>query len=350
MEENKKENVLKTILKKEVIISLVIGLLLGLIIMFFINGGAKAIVSGKILTTGSLYEKMKEYNSIDVVLEKVDGIILNKKYKLDEDELEDLGNTADTYIEQYEAYGYTQEEFLKQNGFDNYDDFIEYLGLDYKRSLYVYDYLETQLEENAVKNYYEENAFGKVNTKHILAKISDNMTEEQALTIANDIISRLNSGEDFDELATEYTTKYPKDVITEDLGEMGAFDNLETSYVEGMKKLEVGKYSTEPVKTSYGYHVIYCVDKTEKSKEISAKDKMAIIDMLATEEGLSLDEATYYKALIKMRDEAGLKIFDKEFKTKYEEFCAPFVEDEEHNHSEHGNETEVDVSLDSATE
>jgi len=318
--------------------------------MFFINGGAEAMVSGKILTTGSLYEKMKEYNSIDVVLEKVDGIILNKKYKLDEDELEDLRNTADTYIEQYEAYGYTQEEFLKQNGFDNYDDFIEYLGLDYKRSLYVYDYLETQLEENAVKNYYEENSFGKVNTKHILAKISDNMTEEQALTIANDIISRLNSGEDFDALVSEYTTNYPNSVITEDLGEMGAFDNLETSYVEGMKKLEVGKYSTEPVKTSYGYHVIYCVDKTEKSKEISGKDKMGIIDILATEKGLALDEATYYKALIQMRDEAGLKIFDKEFKTKYEEYCEPFVEDEEHNHSKHGNETEVDVSLDSATE
>lgn len=345
MEENKKENVFKKIFKKEIIISLVIGLLLGLLIMFFLNGGTEVIVSGKILTTKSLYEQMKKYNSIDVVLEKVDTTILSKKYKLDENEIKDLRDTADQYIEQYEAYGYTQEEFLKQNGFENYDDFVEYLGLDYKRSLYVYDYLEAKLEENAVKNYYEKNAFGKVNTKHILAKFSDTMTEEQASAIANDIISRLNAGEDFDTLATEYTTNYPNDVITEDLGEMGAFDNLETSYVDGMKKLEVGKYSTEPVKTSYGYHVIYCVDKTEKTEEISAKDKMAIIDVLATEKGLTLDEATYYKALIQMREEAGLKFFDKEFKTKYEEYCEPYVEveEEEHDHSEH--ETDVEVPL-----
>lgn len=350
MEENKKENVLKKLLKKEVIISLVIGLLLGLLIMFFVNFGAEAFVSGKFITEGKLYNKMKDYYSIDLVLENVDNTILNKKYDLAEDELDELRKTADTYIEQYEAYGYTQEEFLKQNGFENYDDFVEYLGLDYKRSLYVYDYLETQLEENAVKNYYEENAFGKVNTKHILAKFSDTMTEEQALTIANDIISRLNAGEDFDTLANEYTTKYVNDVITEDLGEMGAFDNLETSYVDGMKKLEAGKYSTEPVKTSYGYHVIYCVDKTEKTDEISAKDKMAIIDVLATEKGLTLDETTYYKTLIQMREEAGLKFFDKDFKEKYEEYCEPYVEVEEEEHDHVEGETDVEVSLNTPEE
>ena len=343
MEENKKENVFKKIFKKEIIISLVIGLLLGLLIMFFVNFGAEAFVSGKIITEGKLYNKMKDYYSIELVLENVDRTILNKKYDLAQDELDELRKTADTYSEQYEAYGYTQEEFLKQNGFENYDDFIDYLGLDYKRSLYVYDYLETKLEENAVKNYYEENAFGKVNTKHILVKRTDTMTEEQALTIANDIISRLNAGENFDTLTTEYTTNYPNNVITEDLGEMGAFDNLETSYVEGMKKLEAGKYSTEPVKTSYGYHVIYCVDKTEKTEEISAKDKMAIIDVLATEKGLTLDEATYYKALIQMREDAGLKFFDKDFKEKYEEYCEPYAEVDEED------ETEVDISLDSAT-
>lgn len=329
-EEIKEENVFKKLLKKEIIISLVVGLLLGLIIMFFVTGGFAAIVNGKVITTGSLYNKMKDYYSINLVLEDVDAKILNKKYKLSDEELNEIKETADNYIKQYANYGYTQEQFLEENGFADYDEFLEYLEVDYKRTIYFYDYLETKLEENAVKNYYDEHAFGKVNTKHILTKTSDDMTDDQALALANDIIARLNNGEDFDTLAEEYTTNYPDNVITEDLGEIGAFDNIEDSYLNAAKELEVGKYSQTPVQTSYGYHVIYCVDKKEKTGEISYGDKMAIVETLAEDEEIEVNDTTYYQALIQMRKEAHLKFFDKDLKTKYEEYCALYVvEDEE---------------------
>lgn len=327
MEEEKKENVFKKLLKKEVIISLVVGLLLGIIITFFVTGGVEAIVDGKLITASGLYNKMKDYYSISLVLEDVDAKILNKKYELSDDELNELKETANNYIAQYEDYGYTQEEFLEQNGFESYDDFVEYLEVDYKRSIYFYDYLETKLEENAVKNYYDENAFGKVNTKHILVSSSDDMTEDQSLTLANEIIARLNNGEDFDTLAEEYTTNYPDNVITEDLGEMGAFDYLEDAYVNAMKELEVGGHSQTPVQTSYGYHVIYCVDKKEKTEEISASDKMTIIGTLAEEAGIEVDDTAYYKALIQMREDEGLKFFDKDLKEKYEEYCKQYEEE-----------------------
>lgn len=335
--EIKKENVFKKLFKKEVIISLVVGLILGLIIMFFVANGIEGYASGKLITNGSLYNKMKDYFSINLILDDVDTTILNKKYKLTEEEIDEFKKTADEYIEQYEMYGYSQEDFLSENGFNSYDSFVEYLGLNYKRSLYVYDYIEKQLEENAVKNYYNEHAFGKVNTKHILVKTSDTMDDAKALALANDIISRLNGGEDFEALATEYKANYDGTIIKEDLGEMGAFSNLEEAYVNGMKELEIGKYSTTPVKTSYGYHVIYCVDKTEKTEEIPSKDKMAIIDVLANEADLTLDDTTYYKALIQMREDAGLKFFDKNFKEKYEDYCEPYVEAEE-------DETELEIS------
>lgn len=329
-EEIKEENVFKKLLKKEIIISLVVGLLLGLIIMFFVTGGFAAIFNGKVITTGSLYNKMKDYYSINLVLEDVDAKILNKKYKLSDEELNEIKETADNYIKQYANYGYTQEQFLEENGFADYDEFLEYLEVDYKRTIYFYDYLETKLEENAVKNYYDEHAFGKVNTKHILTKTSDDMTDDQALALANDIIARLNNGEDFDTLAEEYTTNYPDNVITEDLGEIGAFDNIEDSYLNAAKELEVGKYSQTPVQTSYGYHVIYCVDKKEKTEEISYGDKMAIVETLAEDEEIEVNDTTYYQALIQMRKEAHLKFFDKDLKTKYEEYCALYVvEDEE---------------------
>lgn len=324
-EENKKENVFKKLLKKEIIISLIIGLALGLIIMFFTNGGLAATVNGKTITIRSLYNEMKNYYSINLVLEDVDAKILNKKYKLNDDELNEIKETADKYIKQYEAYGYTQETFLKENGFESYDDFMEYLAVDYKRTIYFYDYLETKLEKDAVKTYYDEHAFGKVNTKHILVKTSDTIDDAQALALANDIISRLNGGEDFNTLAEEYTTNYPDNIITEDLGEIGAFDSIEETYINAMKELEVGKYTETPVQTSYGYHVIYCIDRKDKTKEISHKDKMAIVGVLAEEKGLDVDDTTYYQALIQMREKANLKFFDKGLKTKYEEYCAQYT-------------------------
>lgn len=341
MKENKIVNVFKKILTKEIIISLVVGLILGTVIMFFISNGFEAFVSGKFITKGKLYNKMKNYYSIDLILENVDAEILNKKYKLSEDDLKSVKETADNYIEQYEMYyGYTEEEFLSENGFKDYDSFVEYLSIDYKRTIYAYDYLETKLKENAVKTYYDENAFGKVNNKHILVKISENMNETQALNLANEIIGKLKEGQEFDTLATEYTTNYSESVITEDLGKIGAFDNLEDAYVNALKELETGKYTETPVKTSYGYHVIYCVDKEEKTDKISYGDKMAIINKLASEEGIKLDTETYNKALIQMREEAGLKFFDKSFKEKYEKYCEPYVEQEEEDADIETNVTE----------
>lgn len=326
MEENKKENVLKKILKKEVIISLVVGLLVGAGIMFFVNGGFVARVGGKTITTGSLYNKMKDYYSINLVLEDVDAAILNKKYHLTEGEIDDMKTMADKYISQYEQYGYSEEEFLSENGFEDYDAFVDYLSLDYKRTVYFYDYLETKLEDNAVKTYYDENAFGKISNKHILITTSDDMTDEQALAVANEIIGRLNDGEDFDTLAKEYLEKYPNNEVNEDLGEVGAFDNLETEYIDALKTLEKDKYTETPVKTSYGYHVIYCTNKTEKTEEISRDDKMAIVNILA-EDIMNEDSNLYYKTLINMRKESNLKFYDKDLKTKYEEYCAQYVDE-----------------------
>ncbi len=328
--ENEKENILKKLLKKEIIISLVVGLILGLIIMFFVNGGIVARVGGQLVTAKSLYNNMKDYYSISLVLEDIDEKILDKKYQLSEEDKNYIKETADGYISQYEEYGYTEEDFLTENGFSDYEDFCKYLETDYKRTIYFYDTLEkTKLGSDDVKNYYNENAFGKVNTKHILVQTSDDMTDEQALALANEIITKLNDGGEFDALAEEYTTNYPENVITEDLGEIGAFDSIESSYIEAAKELEVGAYTETPVETSYGYHVIYCVDKKEKTEDISGMDRIAIITNLINEAGIEIDDTEYYKVLIQMREDANLKFFDKELKTKYDKYCEQYLETDE---------------------
>ena len=344
---NFKETITKWIKEKTVfalIIAIVLGLIIGCLIMYFVNRGVLvARVNGKTITSNSIFKRMKNYYSIDLFLEDIDSAILNNKYKLDDEERKDLEKTAKKYMEMYaQYYGLTEAEFLSQNGFKDLDEFVDYLSLDYKRTVYYDDYLEKQLEENAVENYYNENAFGKVNTKHILVQVSDNMSEEKAKTIANEIIEKLNDGKSFEDVSEEYTNLYPEDIITEDLGEQGAFDRLEQAYIDGMKALNKGEYSKEPVKTSYGYHVIYCVDKTEKTEKISRKDRNAIIETLATSI-TSADSNLYYKALIEMRKNAKLKFYDKDIDKKYTEYCEKYVDEEDETASYTIDTSDVDT-------
>ena len=84
-----------------------------------------------------------------------------------------------------------------------------------------------------------------------------------------------------------------------------------------LKKMEDNTYSEEPVKTSYGYHVIYRIDqkKTPKLKEV----KETIIKNLITNKKAE-DENILYKALIQLREDNKIDFKDTVMKDKYNDY------------------------------
>ena len=190
------------------------------------------------------------------------------------------------------------------------------MKLDYRRNLYCTDYFKTIISNDKVEEYYNNNEiYGTISTKHILVKISDDVTDAQALAKANEIIAKLNSGKSFDEVSKEYA----ETEITEDVN----FDSFEASlyaanYVNAAKSLEVGAYTKEAVKTDYGYHVIYCVSKAEKPTLDQATDK--IINALESDLEEE-DQYIRYKALIKLREENNVKFKDKNYQEQYKDYC-----------------------------
>lgn len=321
------ENVIKeekksVFAKKEVWISGVIGLLLGAIIMFllYIAGVPKfgnetiATVKGGNVKKNDLYNEMKKSDAINHALNVFDDVILKNKYKLTSDQEKEIQDQADYYISTYQTYGYTEEEFLKGYGFESKEDFINDLTLSYKRDLYYVDYLKTKIDQDEIQKYYDENVYGEINTKHILVETSDEVTDEQAKAKAKEIIAKLDSGKLFDEVAEEYGDA----VIYEDLGYNGFDSGLATEYVEASKALENGTYSKEPVKTDFGYHVIYKVDQKDKPSLEEATN--SIVKIL----GKKLESKDPYikeKALIKMREDSKLKFKDSKYKEEYKEYC-----------------------------
>ena len=275
-------------------------------------------VNGETITADDLYTNMKEYYSVNILLNEIDNMILTEKYPENDEMLKEVQNTAEYYYNIYKQnYGYPKEDFLSNYGFASEEDFIKSLKLDYRRNKYYEEYAESLVAEKEIDKYYENEVFGDVDSKHILVKIdkdSENgLSDEEAKKLAKEIISKLNEGKTWDEVVKEYGDK----IVHEELGYNAFNASLESSYLEECKKLEVGKYSKDPVLTSYGYHIVYKIAQKDKPSLDDVKDD--VIDVLATE--IKNDDTDlYYKSLISMREEAELEFTDTKLGDEYKTY------------------------------
>lgn len=339
--EEKQENK-KSFFTKEIIIALIIGLVIGIALTCLVGflmdyfaksaGMAKlkfgdetlATVNGKSISTQTIYERAKKTDGLNLIISEVDKLILDDMYTLTEKEEEEVKDEADYYIDYYTALGYTQEEFLQGNGFANYEEFLDDIRISKKSNKYLYDYLEKKLEQGAVQKYYDENkdSIETYDSEHILVKISDTVTDEEALALANEIIEKLNEGKSFEEVVEEYGDK----IVYEELGYQGKTASLEQTYIDELVALKDGEYSKTPIKTSYGYHIVHRL-ATSTLEDL----KPTIIEILA-EDIIAADSNITYKAFVELREEKNLSIFDEELKKQYEEYC-------EHLNEPHENES-----------
>ena len=113
-----------------------------------------------------------------------------------------------------------------------------------------------------------------MSAKHILIAVntSDDAdddekkeAEEVALEKAKKIIKKLSNGENFDKLAK----KNSDDKATASKGgDLGTFkyDDMVAEFSKACAELKVNEYTKEPVKTTYGYHIILKTKQEDKPK------------------------------------------------------------------------------------
>jgi len=315
------------------IYSFIGGVLITVLIAFIIwpdriaalkNGEEPIVKVGKEnYTADELYEIMKDYFSVSLLLDEIDNDLLTKLYPENEDMTEEVNSNAEYYLNMYKQYyGYTEEEFLKNNGFASYEAFLDYLRLDYRRNEYLDDYIKDSISKDEIQKYYEENVFGDINTQHVLVEVSTSesdgkLNDKDAKKLAEEIITKLNDGTSWETIQKDY-----KDKITyEDLSYQAWDASLEESFMTALKEMEDNTYSEEPVKTSYGYHVIYRID--QKEAPTLKKVKETIIKNL-TAEKKEKDSNLLYKALISLRNEKKIDFKDTVMKSKYEDYCKQY--------------------------
>ncbi len=98
---------------------------------------------------------------------------------------------------------------------------------------------------------------------------------------------------------------------------------MDEAFLNASIDLEEGKYTKEPIKSSYGYHIILKVDQKKKPKLKEVKDE--IIETLKDDK-LNEDATLRYNALIEIRKEAGIEFKDDSLKKDYDELMDQLIE------------------------
>lgn len=292
------------------------------------NGKETVVKVGKEkVTADELYTSLKEKYAMNILISKIDHMLLDNKYKTDDTEKKTIENQISQIKANYNDDATYLQAIKSYYGVESEDEFKEMLSLEYKRNLAVNEYVKEKIvTDDEVKQYYDTKTIGDVKASHILIKSnasSDDSEEtktkkeEKAKKKAEDIIKKLNEGQDFAKLAKKYSDD---EGTADDGGNLGYFnndDNYEENFVTAAAQLEIGKYTTEPIKTEYGYEIILKV--AEKNKPKLSKVKDSIKSTLA-EEKLNSNSSLYYNSLIAFREDEKVTFKDNVVKKLYDKY------------------------------
>ena len=306
-------------MKNKILMS--VGITLGAVVLLTGCGSAKLKdgsemafkVNGKKVSSEKVYKLLKEKYAKNLMADEIDKIIFDTIYKDDEE----IKSQVEEQLEYYKTqYGDSWETTLKSAGYEDESVFEDELRLSFQRNKAVKDYIKENVTENEINSYYKDEYAGSISAKHILISTSNGRSEEEAEKEAKEIIKRLDKGEDFSEIAKEKSDDPGSKDNGGDLGYFGKGEMVK-EFEDAAYALNVNEYTKEPVKTSYGYHIILKTGQKDKAELKDVKD--TIIDKIV-EKKINEDKLIAVTALERIRKDYGLKINDSILKREYKEY------------------------------
>lgn len=279
-------------------------------------------LKGKSITAEDLYDELKKQGGAVTLTNMIDAFVVNKEIKTDDDAESYADSQLSSYKQSYKSYGQDFNAALTAAGYTDENDFKDELILEYKKNIVTENYVKDELSDSEIQKYYDENIYGDIEARHILISpnTKDDMTddekteaEKKAKKEAEDIIKKLDKGEKFEDLAKKYSDD--EGTASEGGKLTVTYGSVVDEFWEGANELKDGEYSKKPVKSEYGYHIIYRIK--QKAKPELKEVKNDVIDQL-TQEKISNDSTLQTKALMALRKKYNLEISDDELKKSYE--------------------------------
>ena len=262
----------------------------------------------KVLSLNSLNPEIFEFNQLNLLRQqKVKDIVLST-VNVSDFEARDwyIFNNTQTAVDylQFDPDNYSgiQPDEKQINSFyaenkDRYKSepklnavYLKFSPKDYQDKI--------KITQANIKDYYEQSQEQfkipqKVEARHILIKVAEDANEEkvnEALKRAQDIFDLTVKGEDFEQLAKQYSEGPTKD----NGGYLGIFDkqSMVKPFADKAFSLGAGEIS-KPVRTTFGWHLIKVVAKFDASIQTLA---MASENIKKGLEQLEMQNLAYYKA------------------------------------------------------
>ena len=260
----------------------------------------KALITSKIgdISVADFNETAKSLTGPFVLQQMVTEKVLAEKYKVSDAEIQAA------FDEVAAQYGDSFEQALAQSGLTE-ESFKESLRVNLLQDKALQD---QGIKEEDVKKYYEQMKT-ELNGRHIL--VADEAT-------AKEVIEKIKGGAKFADVAKEYSTDQGS---AEKGGELGWFTvgTMVDEFNDAAYALELNTLS-EPVQTSYGYHVIEITEKRDvegvgkyEEEEENIRKKM-VEKLTATQQ----DQLILKDIIAKMAKEANFKTSDSELKAALE--------------------------------
>lgn len=147
---------------------------------------------------------------------------------------------------------------------------------DFKRQMNISRYFERYLKDSVtdqkIQNYYAVNEDKymdtKVNVAHVLFRLKKGMTEAERkakLTTASEAWSKIKAGEDFGEIADDYSEDRISAKKSGDLGWLKK-DSIDPAFSKKVFEMKKGEVSA-PFETSFGYHIVKIIEEPKTVKK-----------------------------------------------------------------------------------
>ena len=306
-------------------------LLLAIILIVVIKGnetqlsnGKEVVASlkGKNIVSEDLFEEMKNKYGTTVLVNMIDEYIVSKEIKNNDEAKESAKAQLDSLKQQYESQSMDFKTVLSNYGYDSEDQLLDEMIVEANKEIVAKKYIRKAISDDEINKYYEDEIYGDYNAKHILIKAdtSDDASEEEqekalekAKKKAEEVITKLNNGEKWDDLVK----KYSDDEGSKD--DKGLIENFTKGdvvdeFFDAVLNLKDNEYTKEPVKSQYGYHVIL---RVSASKKPSLKEsKSTILDSLVKDK-IAKDSNLVSSTWVDIRKAYNLDIKDTKVKKSY---------------------------------
>ena len=280
-----------------------------------------ASIKGKNITADDLYLALKKEYGTEKVLDMVDSYIISDTVKFTEEEEQYIQDIVDSYSAQAEYYNVPLSTLLAGygiNGVTNEREFYDFVVRDVGMRIAVAKFIGNSASEDELKDCYKNYYSDTLVVRHILIEPGEDA--DAAYDKAMSIIGELDgvSASDLEEKFSNLAKKYSEDGGS--YGEGGLIENVTITSVvpeffEGANNLKDGEYTKEPVKSSYGYHIIYRVssEPVKKYEDIKEDVRKTFGQVKLSENSTLLDTK-----LVELRDVYKLNIIDTDIKNEYE--------------------------------